>query len=98
MGEYGLAGKWGADASPTQDGYFGQLENEDKALSEHDHYQRVVKRNNLVSLFFDEYNADRYIATHLYGAIRDFNVEDSFDDLAALLDESLLNLSTTFAR
>ena len=50
---------------------------DEQALSEHDHTEAKVRRNNLVQLFLDELQADKYISTHLYGAMKelDLNLE-----------------------
>lgn len=68
------------------------------AYSEDDHYRGQVKRKNLVSLFLHELEADRFIATHLYGAIKDLNAENSFIEMEDLLENDIMNLSTSFAR
>ena len=39
------------------------------AMSEYAHYGTQVKRSNMVEFFVNELAADRYISTHLYGAI-----------------------------
>jgi hypothetical protein len=41
----------------------------ERANSEHDHYRGVVKRNNLVELFLDQLEVDKFVATHLFGEI-----------------------------
>ena len=40
------------------------------ANSDHDHYQKTVKRRNLVELYLQGIDAERYITTHLYGEAR----------------------------
>ena len=48
------------------------------ANSEHVHYENQVKRNNLIKLLIDEYEADKFVATHLYGAIKELNADASY--------------------
>lgn len=70
------------------------------ALSEIDHYQSVVKRSNFIDLFLDEYNADAFIATHLYGAINNLSSVDNIprEELEDVLNTSAENLSGSFMR
>ena len=49
---------------------------DDKAVSEAGYYRQEVRRNNFIQLFLDRYNADQYVATHLYGAINNMSVVD----------------------
>lgn len=72
------------------DGYFDvdKLDNFERAYSEHDHYEGTVKRNNFIALFLDEYNADVFVATHLYGAINNMADEVSPQEIDALMNTS----------
>ena len=38
-------------------------------MSEYEHYGTQVKRSTMIEFFVNELAADRYISTHLYGAI-----------------------------
>ena len=56
-------------------------------MSEHAYVGTQVKRNTLVEFFINEIAADRYISTHLYGAIdkidhSDVGLEDASDIFA----------------
>jgi len=44
-------------------------------MSEDDYRVPEVKRSTLVTLFLNELATDRYITTHLYGAIRDAELD-----------------------
>ena len=62
-----------------------------------------MRRNNLVEFFLDTQQADKYISTHLYGAIADMhNADVSMDDASDLLSTSaaalVKDLSTTFEK
>jgi hypothetical protein len=52
-----------------------------------------VKRNSLVEFFYDAHEADKFITTHLYGAIHDLqkDIEFSDDDISKL--EANLSIS-----
>ena len=67
-----------------------------RTYSDLDHYEKEVKRRNFVTLFLDNYNADKYIVTHLYGALDYLDANVSFDDLENIFDTSAQNLSQTF--
>lgn len=110
MGEYGLAKAWGGAAdknadealmnsSPNEASYFGNLNDSGHAASEHDYVEKEVKRSNLVQLFLDEMAADKFIATHLWGAIQEVEVgmDTSFDQ-TMFHNMSKLDLSTSFAK
>ena len=74
------------------------VEDKRDALSDHDHYTTAVKRNNFITLFLEEYMVDKFVAAHLYGAGgKVYNADMSVDDLSNL-EDSLMNLSTSFAR
>ena len=66
-------------------------------MSEDDYREKEVKRSTLITLFLNELATDRYITTHLYGAIRDVELDLSQDD-GASFRKSLLDLSTSFSR
>ena len=73
MDEFGLRNKWGGDqgsegACDEDDDTF-QRAAKRETMSEYDHYATVVKRENFVSLFLANYEADKFIVTHLYGAL-----------------------------
>ena len=72
--------------------------NRRETVSEFDHYERVVRRNNFVQLVLDNYEADKFIATHLYGAIEQLDFNASYDDLDNFFETSAVNLSTTFEK
>ena len=55
--------------------------NKREILSEHDHYESNVRRNNFISLFLDGYEADKYIATHMYGDIHNIEGDASLDKI-----------------
>ena len=59
-------------------GFFeeNELAEDDQALSEDYHYNRHVRRNNFVELWLNEFAADEFVATHLYGAILDVSTGD----------------------
>ena len=97
MDAYGLRSPKRRD-NVDDDGYFRQPEEEAQreTYSEFDHYEKQVKRRNFVELFLDNYNADKYIVTHLYGALNDIDASASFDDLENVFDASAVNLSQTF--
>jgi len=70
MDEYGIAKAWGAepDNKIEEVGYFGDdLADAKSNNSEMHHYQTEVKRRNLIDLFLDNLQADKFVATHLYG-------------------------------
>jgi hypothetical protein len=70
MGEYGIARAWGAepDNNDQEEGYFGNdLPDAKSNNSDMHHYQPEVKRRNLIDLFLDNLEADKFVATHLYG-------------------------------
>jgi hypothetical protein len=74
------------------------MEDKRDALSDHDHYTTAVKRKNFITLFLEEYMVDKFVAGHLYGAGGvAINGDMSVDDLSNL-EDSLMNLSTSFAR
>ena len=57
------------------------------------HEQTAVKRSNFLQLFVDEYQVDKFIAAHLYGANGERSLLDfSATDLSAF-EESLLSRS-----
>ena len=56
----------------------------------------MVKRENFVNLFLDNYQADKYIVTHLYGALSHLDANVSFDELDNVFETSADNLSQTF--
>ena len=66
-------------------------------LSEYDHYERSTKRSNFVNLLLDNYEVDRFIVQHLYGAMDNLNADNSLDEINDVFEKSALNLSTTFA-
>lgn len=70
---------------------------DDQALSECDHYVRDVRRNNFIQMWLNEYNADGFIATHMYGAMNDVSMVDIDDcDKEDALNTSVQLLSATF--
>ena len=56
----------------------------------------MVKRQNFVDLFLDNYQSDEYIVTHLYGALYNLNPNASYDELEDVFNKSALDLSCTF--
>ena len=44
--------------------------NKSIAYSDTDHYQAKIKRNNLIGLFLEGVEIDKYITTHLYGEMK----------------------------
>ena len=95
MDAYGLRSPKRRDVD--DDCYFRQPEDEPQqpreTYSEFDHYEKQVKRRNFVELFLDNYSADKYIVTHLYGALNELDADASFDDLENVFDTSAVNLS-----
>ena len=95
---YGLAKKWGNDAEDPAA--------PEQAKSEHAYYGDKVKRNNLVQLFLDEYEVDKFVATHLFGDVNaSLNMgdigEDVFDALNMSLNNSMqydMQFSTSFIK
>lgn len=91
--------QWGA-VEQQKEAFFGDLDvTHRSAVSEHDHLEAQVKRNNLVELFLTGFEVDAYIATHLYGHFQQNmgrNVDLSIDLLGDLADESVMNVSTSF--
>lgn len=67
-------------------------------MSEIDYYHTEVKRKNFLSLFLDEYDADKYVAQHLYGAINELAADMDEDEINGVLQTSALNLSTSFTQ
>ena len=73
-------------------------------MSEAGHYEKQVRRNNLVEFFSDEYEIDKYIAMHLYGEIADMsnNLDMSIENTSDRMNESayalIKDLSTTFKK
>ncbi len=61
------------DSKVVDDSNFFRAEdlaaNGSPAISESGHYNRSVRRNNFLTLWLNEYEADAFIATHLYGAV-----------------------------
>ena len=55
--------------------------------SDHDHYVKDFKRKNLIELFLQGIECDRYITTHLYGEVQGAEVNESIT-LPDLLDRS----------
>jgi len=70
--------------------------NKREILSEHDHYESNVKRKNFISLFLDGYEADKYIATHMYGDMHNINGDASLDKIELFFETSALKLNSTF--
>ena len=91
---YGLGEQWGVvlHSSPRDDDNFVAAGERD-AVSETDYYQKVVRRRNFVSLLLDNNETDRYIVTHLYGALQNLDHTASHDLLQGMLNQSALNLS-----
>ena len=67
-----------------------------KTYSEYDHYEKVVKRETFIKLFLANYQADKYIVTHLYGAMGELDMNASYDEIDNFFETSALNLSQTF--
>ena len=66
-------------------------------MSEAGYYNQEVRRKNFTRLFLDEYNADKYVATHLYGAINNFSIADvPKEELDGLLGTNAGYLSNSF--
>lgn len=57
---------------------------DDQALSEDNHYQKEVKRQNLIKMFLHGMEVDKFISTHLYGELgrlandQDQTINESF--------------------
>ena len=68
-------------------------EQNDVPLSELDHYQTAVKRNNFIELFLNEYNANVFVATHLYGAINNLSTDIPKEEIEDVLGTTADNLS-----
>ena len=62
------------------------------ANSDHDHYQKDVNRRNLIKLFLEGNEIDKYITTHLYGEIQKMNDNDES------INESFVNGSFSQAQ
>ena len=57
-----------------------------------------MRRNNLVEFFLNEYEADKYMSTHLYGAIAGIhNAEASLDDASDIFNTSAALVLTEFS-
>lgn len=66
-------------------------------MSECDHYVRDVRRNNFLQMWLNEYNADAFISTHLYGVMNDVSMVDIDDcEKEDALNTSVQLLSATF--
>lgn len=99
MERYGLVKRH--QAAPEDDSrYFSQDENRDgeRANSESEHYTKKVKRNNFLRLWQNEYSADKFVATHLYGAIDNMSMEMGEEEINDLLNSSAQNLSQTITK
>lgn len=85
MDTYGFRYRFGTpqnleeDLDKYQRASFGIKKRE--ILSEHDHYESNVRRNNFISLFLDGYEADKYIATHMYGDMHNIEGDASLDKI-----------------
>jgi hypothetical protein len=66
--------------------------------SEFDYQETEVKRKNFVDLFLHNYEADKYIMTHLYGGLTNLNPDADFEEVDNFFETSAVNLSTTFAK
>ena len=64
-GEFGMNG---ASKANNNDNFF-PLAEQSFANSDHDHYGKDVKRKNLIKLFLEGNEIDKYITTHMYGEI-----------------------------
>jgi hypothetical protein len=54
-----------------------------------------MKRKGLVEFFYDVHEADKFVTTHLFGAIRDIQKDlELSEDEVTYLENSLLDLST----
>ena len=100
--DFGLGDRWGIGsgvANDKDDDYeaYRMAPELQRAASEHDHYEMKVKRSNFVNLFLDNYHADQYIVTHLYGAMQHLDDND-YADVDDFFETSAVNLSTTFAK
>ena len=63
------------------------------AMSENEYVQKQVRKNNLVEFFLNEIDADRYISTHLYGAIAEVhNADLSIEDASDIFNTSARSL------
>jgi len=69
-----------------------------ETLSEHDYHETEVKRKNFVDLFLNNYEADKFILTHLYGGMTNLNPDADYDEIDNFFETSAVNLSTTFAK
>ncbi len=63
-------------------------------MSECDHYETSVRRNNFIQLWLNEQSADAFIATHLYGAMQDLTLKEMPEsDLDDVLNTSMQQLN-----
>ena len=67
--------------------------------SDHGHFSKKIKRNNLVSLFLDGIEAEKYINTHNFGNVAKVdNAGDTMNSIAihdlSRFQESLLGRSS----
>ena len=95
---YGLKEARAADGKiDDADKYFSTLNDDRNVASDYGHYGGVVKRQNFTDLFLDEYNADKFIAVHLYGLIDDLTESADLTEIQGALNVSVDRLEKTFA-
>ena len=85
MQDYGLTRRQTQEEN-DQDG-------DQQAHSESGHYTKVVKRRNFLTLWQDEYQADKFVSTHLYGAINNLSIDVPQSEIEDALNTSAQNLS-----
>ena len=95
---YGLGQCWGIPQDENDYQRASSFEIDKRELmSENDHYKTEVKRKNFITLFLDGYEADKYVATHLYGGMSNLNTDANLDEIDNFFETTALNFSTTFA-
>lgn len=94
--EYGLLPQVD-DGQSKRKGYF-EINAQDDVKSDNDHYQKEVKRSNLLKLFLEGVQVDKFIMTHQYGEFKHTNDLDQTINDSIIIDDvyEKMNASTTF--
>ena len=98
MDQYGFRR---APAVAQDDDYFSVNKGDDferAPLSEHDYITTTVKRENFLALFLHEYDADVFVATHLYGILNTLGEDLPPDELNDLMNTSAGALGQSFVQ
>mmetsp|Transcript_12477 Transcript_12477/g.20973 ORF Transcript_12477/g.20973 Transcript_12477/m.20973 type:complete len:217 (+) Transcript_12477:520-1170(+) len=67
------------------------------ANSEHDHMEKNVRRNNLIQLFLQGIEVEKYISTHLYGELQNaMDAQGETMDQSRMLHNMIMETSQTF--